>query len=246
MSRQILLDTETTGIETKEGHRIIEIGCVEMIDRKMTGNDYQQYIQPNRVIDAGALGIHGITPEFLADKPLFEAIAPDFIRYVSGAELIIHNAPFDIGFLNYEMSLLSQRTGHQTKIDDICAVIDTLVLARGLHPGQRNSLNALCKRYDIKNEGRELHGALLDSQILGDVYLAMTGGQVALSLMSLPNIDQEENKVTDGEGIQRLNKASSVFKVIKAKGNELKAHHERINEIEKLSGNNFSTGYSQS
>jgi len=161
MLRQIFLDTETTGLETRDGHRIIEIGCVEMVDRKLTQNNYHQYIQPDRESDEAALEVHGITTEFLADKPRFEEIAQDFLDYVDGAELIIHNAPFDIGFLNHELSLLSG--GGIQDLAKICEISDSLVLARQMHPGQRNSLDALCKRYDISNDHRQLHGALLDS-----------------------------------------------------------------------------------
>ncbi|HIP81458.1 MAG TPA: DNA polymerase III subunit epsilon, partial [Leucothrix mucor] len=177
--RQVFLDTETTGLETRDGHRIIEIGCVEMVGRKLTHNNYHQYVQPDRESDEGALAVHGITSEFLADKPRFAEIAQAFIDYVKGAELIIHNAPFDVGFLNYELSKLA---GQKQRLEDYCEISDSLVLAREMHPGQRNSLDALCKRYDINNQHRELHGALLDSEILADVYLAMTGGQRALLL----------------------------------------------------------------
>jgi DNA polymerase-3 subunit epsilon len=236
VSRQILLDTETTGLETKEGHRIIEIGCVEMIDRKMTGNDYHQYIQPNRKIDAEALAVHGITQDFLADKPLFELITTEFLDYINGAELIIHNAPFDIGFLDYEIRLHNQKTGDDySPLTTRCTIIDSLVMARSLHPGQRNSLDALCKRYDISNEHRTLHGALLDSQILGDVYLAMTGGQVALSLSSLQRSDADN---TGSIGFRSVNvDKNSVLKVIKANKIEETKHLERMIDIEKTSGN---------
>ncbi len=234
MNRQILLDTETTGLETKDGHRIIEIGCIEMIDRKMTGNDYHQYIQPNREIDAEALAVHGISQEFLADKPVFEQITAEFINYIRGAELIIHNAPFDIGFLDYEISLHNQKTGdNYQKIEAYCAITDSLVMARDLHPGQRNSLDALCKRYDISNEHRTLHGALLDSQILGDVYLAMTGGQVALSLNSVQETGANANNAT---GIRRINVNPEALKVIKANSEEIAIHLERMTDIEKISG----------
>ncbi|KAG1661914.1 DNA polymerase III subunit epsilon [Nymphon striatum] len=183
MLRQIFLDTETTGLETRDGHRIIEIGCVEMIDRKLTNNNYHQYIKPDRESDEEALAVHGITTEFLSDKPRFNEIAADFLNYVKGAELIIHNAPFDIGFLNYELSLLGAEVVRGVQdLATICEISDSLVQARELHPGQRNSLDALCKRYDISNDHRQLHGALLDSEILADVYLAMTGGQTALLL----------------------------------------------------------------
>ncbi len=233
MNRQILLDTETTGLETKDGHRIIEIGCVEMIDRKMTGNDYQQYIQPDREIDPEALAVHGITQEFLADKPRFEQITQTFIEYIQGAELIIHNAPFDIGFLNYELDLHYQKTGEKFEhLETICTITDSLVMARNRHPGQRNSLDALCKRYDINNKHRTLHGALLDSQILGDVYLAMTGGQVALSLSNI-----SENSLTNNaSGIRPLTINSDALKVIKANQEEEAMHIERMNAIEKTSG----------
>ena len=177
--RQIVLDTETTGLEISEGHRIIEIGCVEMIARRVNTNDYHQYLQPDREIDAGAIQVHGITPEFLADKPRFSDVVDDFMNYISGAELVIHNAPFDVGFLNYELKLAHSKWHC---IEDHCTVLDTLTLARKMYPGQRNSLDALCKRLAINNTHRQLHGALLDSQILADVYLAMTGGQESLVL----------------------------------------------------------------
>lgn len=174
--RQIVLDTETTGIG--EGHRIIEIGCVELIDRKLTGNHYHQYINPMRLVDPEAMEVHGITDEFLEDKPLFADVANDFIEFIKGSQLVIHNAPFDVGFMDREFGMLR---GYP-KTADICSVLDTLVLARSMHPGQRNSLDALCRRYGIDNSHRELHGALLDSEILADVYLLMTGGQTSMSL----------------------------------------------------------------
>jgi DNA polymerase III subunit epsilon len=174
--RQIILDTETTGIGPEQGHRIIEIGCVEMIDRRITGEHFHIYINPERAVDEGAFKVHGISNAFLSDKPVFQDILPDFIRFVDGAELVIHNAPFDMGFLNSELRHCDWR---QT-LDHHCTVLDTLDLARKKHPGQRNSLDALCKRYDIDNSNRELHGALLDAEILAYVYLAMTGGQISL------------------------------------------------------------------
>lgn len=176
--RQIVLDTETTGLETSADHRIIEIGCVEMIDRKVTDNYWHFYINPDREIDAGAFSVHGISTEFLQDKPHFEDIAEDFLSFVRGAELVIHNAPFDMGFLNHEFAKLDT----PLKLEDHCSVLDSLVMARQKHPGQKNNLDALCKRYDIDNSSRTLHGALLDSQILAEVYLMMTGGQKALLL----------------------------------------------------------------
>ncbi|MCG6870810.1 MAG: DNA polymerase III subunit epsilon [Gammaproteobacteria bacterium] len=177
--RQIVLDTETTGLEPEQGHRIIEIGCVELLNRKPTGNTYHQYLNPQREIDEGALEVHGITVEFLKDKPGFADIAADLMAYLSGAELVIHNAPFDVGFLDHELARLEESGA--TRIADHCRVVDTLVMAREMHPGQNNSLDALCRRYFIDNTQRTLHGALLDAEILADVYLAMTGGQVALS-----------------------------------------------------------------
>jgi DNA polymerase III subunit epsilon len=177
--RQIVLDTETTGLSPETGHRLIEIGCVELVDRRLTGNNFHQYLHPERDIDPEALKVHGITSAFLADKPRFAEIAAAFLRYISDAELIIHNAPFDVGFLNHELQ--RWHPGLPT-IAERGAVCDTLVLARHRHPGQRNSLDALCKRYQIDNTQRTLHGALLDAEILAEVYLAMTGGQVTLHL----------------------------------------------------------------
>ncbi len=174
--RQIVLDTETTGLEPAEGHRIIEIGCVELVDRRLSRNNFHQYLQPDREIDQGAVEVHGITNEFLRDKPRFADIAEDFLDYVRDAELIIHNAPFDVGFLDHELSKWSEQA---RRIEQLCQVIDTLTMARSLHPGQRNSLDALCKRYAVDNSKRDLHGALLDAEILADVYLAMTGGRLA-------------------------------------------------------------------
>lgn len=176
--RQIVLDTETTGLETSANHRIIEIGCVEVIDRRVTDNYWHFYINPDRAIDAGAFSVHGISSDFLQDKPRFEDIADDFLSFVEGAELVIHNAPFDMGFLNHEFAKLDK----PIKLEDYCSVLDTLVMARQKHPGQKNNLDALCKRYDIDNSSRTLHGALLDSEILAEVYLMMTGGQKALLL----------------------------------------------------------------
>lgn len=191
-NRQIVLDTETTGLETSQGHRIIEIGGVELVNRRFTGKTYHQYINPQREIDVGALEVHGITSEFLADKPVFSEVAEEFMHFVDGAELVIHNAPFDIGFLDSELELLGSGLG---PISKNCSVLDSLALARQKHPGQRNSLDALCKRYSVDNSSRELHGALLDAEILADVYLIMTGGQVSLGLgadnTSLDNVQGE-------------------------------------------------------
>ena len=184
MQRQIVLDTETTGLDPKSGHRIIEIGCIEMINRRITSNHFQVYINPERDIDYGAEQVHGLSKEFLQDKPVFADIADDFINYIDGAELIIHNASFDIGFLNHEFSLLKRGIA---KLDASCSVIDTLQMARKMHPGQRNNLDALCKRYGIDNSGRNLHGALVDADLLALLYIAMTSGQECLFAESNQN-----------------------------------------------------------
>ncbi len=190
MNRQVVLDTETTGLEPSQGHRIIEIGCVEIINRRVTNNHWHHYIQPDREIDSGAFEVHGISNEFLADKPRFAELVDSFLDYIKGAELIIHNAPFDVGFLNHELSLLD---GEYPLVEDICSILDTLVLARQKHPGQKNNLDALCKRYEIDNSARTLHGALLDSEILAEVYLIMSGGQTSLSLDSGESSDSFAN-----------------------------------------------------
>jgi len=235
--RQIVLDTETTGLEPKD-HKIIEIGCVELMDRRLTGNNFHQYLQPDREIDAGAIDVHGITNEFLADKPRFEDVAEDLIAYLKGAELIIHNAPFDVGFLDRELQLWAQKCGGEPlRIDDICLVTDTLVMARKAHPGQRNSLDALCKRYSIDNSHRDLHGALLDSEILADVYLAMTGGQVSLSLEGA-----EESGENQGQGevsrVRRVSADRRPLVVHRAGTEELVAHEARLQALDKASGGN--------
>lgn len=178
MQRQIVLDTETTGLEVEQGHRIIEIGCVELKNRRPTGNNFHRYVNPGREIDPGAVQVHGITNEFLADKPDFAGIAQELWAYLEGAELIIHNAPFDVGFLNREF----QRFGETRRLDEICSITDTVSMARRLHPGQKANLDALCRRYGVDNSNRDFHGALLDARLLADVYLAMTGGQSRLTL----------------------------------------------------------------
>jgi DNA polymerase-3 subunit epsilon len=223
--RQLLLDTETTGLDPKQGHRIIEIGCVEMIDRQLTGNNFHQYLQPDRKIDAGAIEVHGITNEFLLDKPRFADVADDLISYLKGAELIIHNAPFDIGFLNHELGLL----GNHPMISDICTVEDTLVMARKLHPGKRNSLDALCDRYAVDNSRRDKHGALLDSEILADVYLLMTGGQNELQL--------ENDSYSDSKGAAVIRKVSyeGALAVLKASDDELAEHQAYLEMLQKSS-----------
>jgi DNA polymerase-3 subunit epsilon len=224
MLRQIVLDTETTGLEPEQGHRIIEIGCVEMVERRLTGNNFHQYLQPDRQIDAAAIEVHGITNEFLADKPRFQEVARDFIDYVRGAELIIHNAPFDVGFLDHELAMCAEES---RKIVDLCQVTDTLVMAKHMHPGQRNSLDALCKRYAIDNSHRELHGALLDAEILADVYLRMTGGQ---ALLSLDNGNGEIGPGNAGE-IRRLPEGRWRLQVVPASPQELAAHEARLDSM---------------
>jgi len=223
--RQIVLDTETTGLEPSDGHRIIEIGCVELVDRRLTGSTWHQYINPDRTIDAGAIEVHGITNESLADKPRFAEVSEEFLAFIRDAELIIHNAPFDVGFINHEFSLLDTSPGVVT---DYCTVLDTLTLARRMHPGQRNSLDALCRRYDIDNSRRELHGALLDAEILADVYLGMTGGQVSLSLDG--HVDQNGERQST---LRRLNTDRRPLKVVRATPEEGEAHNDRLDALDK-------------
>ncbi|HEY9150774.1 MAG: DNA polymerase III subunit epsilon [Gammaproteobacteria bacterium] len=228
--RQIVLDTETTGLAPSEGHRIIEIGCVELVSRRLTGSHYHQYLQPDRVIDAGAMEVHGISNEFLADKPRFADLATDFLDYIKGAELIIHNAPFDVGFIDHELARLGKKWG---RLADYCTVLDTLALARRMHPGQKNNLDALCKRYSIDNAHRELHGALLDAEILADVYLIMTGGQTSLSLGSG---EEHADATGQGDGIRRLPADRPALAVLRASEGELHQHEQRLAAIRKASG----------
>jgi DNA polymerase III subunit epsilon len=229
--REVVLDTETTGIEVREGHRIIEIGCVELVDRRLTGRHFHVYINPEREVEEGAFAVHGISDEFLADKPLFKDVADDFMHFVSGARLVIHNAAFDIGFLDAELTRLG---GGHGRMADHCAVIDTLLMAREKHPGQRNSLDALCKRYGVDNSQRDLHGALLDAEILADVYLTMTGGQTALSLAS-HGAEQEGSSAGPG-AIRRLDPDRPRLRVVHPNEEELAAHVERLAAIEKSAG----------
>jgi DNA polymerase-3 subunit epsilon len=226
LKRQIVLDTETTGIDPKSGHRIIEIGCVELINRRLTGNNFHVYVNPQRDIEDEAIDVHGITNEFLRDKPLYHQIAQEFFDYIQGAELIIHNAPFDVGFMDHEFALLQKGFPNT---HDYCDVLDTLVMARNLHPGQKNSLDALCRRYDIDNSKRTLHGALLDSEILADVYLAMTGGQVKMNLAN----NTDDNAQSDGTSIRRLAENRPMLKVVKASADELMAHEARLKVVNK-------------
>lgn len=227
--RQIVLDTETTGLEPSQGHRIIEIGCVEVINRRITDNRYHQYINPQREVDQGAIDVHGISNEFLADKPLFAQIADDFLKFIRGAELIIHNAPFDVGFINHELKRLNTDCG---KVDEFCSVLDTLAMARKLHPGQKNNLDALCKRYEIDNSQRSLHGALLDAEILADVYLSMTGGQVHLSLDGIESAEQARGETASPMPVQR----TASLRVIRASVDEMQAHEQRLATIAKAAG----------
>jgi len=222
--RQIVLDTETTGLDPAQGHKVIEIGCVELVNRKLTGNHFHVYINPLREIEAAALEIHGITNTFLADKPLFADVAESFVEFASGAELVIHNAPFDIGFLNHELAALKK--GYKV-MSDYCAVLDTLVMARKKHPGQKNNLDALCKRYMVDNTQRELHGALLDAEILADVYLMMTGGQSSLSLGY-----EESSEQRSAQQLKRLSAERKALKIIRASDEELSAHELRLKEID--------------
>lgn len=229
MSRQIVLDTETTGLEPAQGHRIIEIGCVELVNRKLTGKHFHYYINPERLVDEGAYAVHGISDDFLADKPVFAAIAEDFLSFIEGAELIIHNAPFDVGFINAEFNRHGK--GFKT-VADYCTVLDTLAMARYKHPGQKNNLDALCKRYDVDNSKRDLHGALLDAQILADVYLAMTGGQASLSLAA-----DDPNPNTPTPDIQlKLDANRPPLPIIYATSEELAAHEAKLNAIDKSCG----------
>jgi DNA polymerase-3 subunit epsilon len=226
--RQIVLDTETTGLETSEGHRIIEIGCVEILDRRVSRNVFHTYINPDRVVDAGALEVHGIDNQFLKDKRRFAEVAAEFLEFVRGAELVIHNATFDVGFVNYELSRMQHEV---TDIRGLCGVLDTLELARRQHPGQKNSLDALCKRYSVDNSGREYHGALLDAQLLAEVYLAMTGGQAALVL------DAEAATGRSGDrGPRKLDRTGLSLKVQRASDAEQAAHADKLKEVTKASG----------
>jgi len=224
--RQIVLDTETTGLEVGQDHRVIEIGCVELVNRRDTGRHFHRYLNPDREIDDGALQVHGITREFLTNQPRFKDVAEELLSFIGGAELIIHNAPFDVGFLDMELKRLG---GELRTIAGLCQVRDSLVLARSMHPGQRNSLDALCKRYFIDNSHRELHGALLDAKILSNVYLAMTGGQGALTL----------GMAAAGsilEPIVRAVRPAISLLVVSPSDDELAAHERVLTVLDKASG----------
>jgi DNA polymerase III subunit epsilon len=222
--RQIVLDTETTGLEPQQGHKIIEIGCVELVNRRLTGRHYHQYINPEREIEQGAIEVHGITNEFLIDKPNFAAIQADFWQFIRGAELVIHNAPFDVGFINHEFAQMGL-----PPLKGECQVLDTLALARQKHPGQKNNLDALCKRYGIDNAHRTLHGALLDAEILADVYLLMTGGQTALALSAeSQNANRERG---DDDLLGRIPVGRRPLTVVKASPEELELHTQKLTSI---------------
>jgi DNA polymerase-3 subunit epsilon len=227
-TRQIVLDTETTGLEPSQGHKIIEIGCVEMVNRRLTGNNYHQFIQPDRAIDEGAQAVHGISNEFLADKPRFSDVVKDFVEYLDGAELIIHNAPFDVGFINHEFAQIGEEYG---TVASYCTVIDTLVMARKMRPGKKNNLDVLCREYDVNNAHRELHGALLDAELLAEVYLRMTGGQSALLLDS-----EEASGPGANASVKKLSADRKPIKIIKADDDELNAHQAIVEKMEKKVG----------
>jgi len=224
--RQIVLDTETTGIDPAEGHRIIEIGCVELMERQPTGRHYHVYINPEREVEAEAITIHGITNDFLTDKPLFKDVADEFFEFIKGAELVIHNAAFDIGFMDAEFARLKP----VRKTTDHCSVVDSLAVARKKHPGQKNNLDALCKRYGVDNSNRDLHGALLDAEILADVYLLLTGGQTALSL------DANGDSAGGGLGVRRLSSTRQPLPVVSASEDEVAAHEEFMTVLTKKAG----------
>ena len=221
--RQIVLDTETTGLDPSQGHRVIEIGCVEIDNRKLTGKHFHCYLNPDREIDAGAMEVHGLTSHFLSDKPRFHQVESEFLEFIDGAELVIHNAPFDIGFLDHELRATKTDA---LKIASFCAVLDSLLLAREKHPGQRNSLDALCKRYGVDNTQRQLHGALLDAEILADVYLVMTSGQSSLLLAE----DELEGSTRRAKAKKSHTQREKIA-VIKAGSDELEAHRQRLNDI---------------
>jgi DNA polymerase-3 subunit epsilon len=229
MVRQIALDTETTGLSTEHGHRIIEIGCVELIHRQVTGNNFHCYLDPQREVEAGALAKHGLTNGFLLDKPKFSEVVDSLLGYIKDAELIIHNAPFDVGFLNYELGLI----GKFGQLQDYCGIFDTLTFARQKHPGQRNSLDALCKRYTIDNSHRNLHGALLDAELLAKVFLAMTGGQG--NLFSEPQLAQVAVQESAAHFLER----QQPLPIIEASAEELRDHNDFLELLKKTSGSSL-------
>jgi DNA polymerase III subunit epsilon len=227
--RQVVLDTETTGLEVEQQHRIIEIGCVEVLNRRLTGRSFHRYLNPQRDIDEGAQQVHGLTRERLAGEPLFEHVAAEFLEFIQGAELIIHNASFDVAFLDAEL----QRMQSIQRIPVLCRVLDSLALARRMHPGQRNNLDALCKRYSVDNSHRDYHGALLDARILAEVYLAMTGGQVMLTLSAEADVRSFEAGANSNRSALRRN-----LVVCAATEEELDLHQHVLALIDKASGGN--------
>jgi len=225
--RQVVLDTETTGLEVRQGHRLIEIACIEMVERRVTGKRYQTYLNPDRAIDEGARQVTGIEDEFLLDKPRFAEVAAEFLAFIDGAELIIHNAAFDLGFLNAELARLPEALG---TIQDRCPVLDTLAMARERYPGQRNSLDALCKRLGVDNSARELHGGLIDCQLLADVYIAMTSGQVALDLGFEKGVEERKTAIVMPVELSRRPR------VLRADADEVAAHEKRLDALDKSAG----------
>ena len=223
--RQVILDTETTGLSTSQGHRIIEIGCIEMVNRRLTGREYHRFINPQRAIDEGAERVHGISLADLEGQPLFADIADEFLEFIAGSELVIHNAEFDVGFLEYELKLMKHAKG---AITDHATVLDTLSLARKLHPGQRNSLDALCKRYEVDASRRDVHGALIDSELLARVYLAMTGGQSTLLL----DEEKADPGVASEADASRKRPDGLTLAVIKASDDELAAHETILDKMD--------------
>ncbi|WP_271445788.1 DNA polymerase III subunit epsilon [Citrobacter sp. Awk 4] len=232
-NRVVVLDTETTGMNQigahYEGHKIIEIGAVEVVNRRLTGNNFHVYLKPDRLVDPEAFGVHGIADEFLLDKPMFAEVADEFLDYIRGAELVIHNASFDIGFMDYEFSKLNRDI---PKTNTFCKVTDSLALARKMFPGKRNSLDALCSRYEIDNSKRTLHGALLDAQILADVYLMMTGGQTTMAF----TMEGESQQKLGESGIQRIVRQAGRLRVVLATDEELAAHESRLDLVQKKGG----------
>ncbi len=231
MTRHIVLDTETTGLKAKEGHKIIEIAGIELINRRATGKHFHYYLNPQRDIDQGAFSVHGISRTFLEDKPLFADIAQELVDFINDAALIIHNAPFDVGFIDHE---LRQHDAALGRVTDYATIIDTLPMARKKHPGQRNSLDALCKRYHVDLSRRELHGALLDAELLADVYLHMTGGQTSL-LLEPETPDTANNTASSATNRNNKQEASHTLNVIYANADEQKAHEQRLQAIDKAS-----------
>jgi DNA polymerase-3 subunit epsilon len=225
--RQVVLDTETTGLEPELGHRVIEIGCIEVVNRRRTGRVFHRYLCPDRDIDPGALQVHGITLEFLQGQPRFADVAQEWLEFVRDSELVIHNAPFDVAFLDAELGRLPEPPG---RVAGLCQVLDTLALARQLHPGQRNSLDALCKRYSVDNSQRDLHGALLDADLLLEVYLAMTGGQGALTL------DEATGAAAASAPARRARRPQGTLVVVRPTAAEIAAHERRLAALDKSSG----------